>query len=230
VVEIYAIDISVEGMDAWYQLLLTHASAELRSRIDMFHFAEDKKRAFFGDLLSRRLIAKRWNRSIESIEFIKDKYGKPYVKDCPNIQFNISHSGKWVVCATGNSEVGVDVEAIKQIDLDIAENFFTKRELAYIVSKPIKNRLRAFYTLWTLKESYIKYIGKGLSIPLDSFEIIEAEKEYKVIGDEENIGLWSGELSGGYIVSICHSAVEPCSPVRILNSSDLNDWYVNMKY
>ncbi len=67
--------------------------------------------------------------------------------------------------------VGVDIEKIRPIDFAIAERFFTASEYRLLMDTAEQERLQLFYTLWTLKESYIKFVGKGLSIPLDSFAI-----------------------------------------------------------
>lgn len=32
-----------------------------------------------------------------------------------------------------------------------------------------------FYNIWTKKDSYVKYIGKGLTIPLNSFDVLSGE-------------------------------------------------------
>lgn len=70
-----------------------------------------------------------------------------------------------------NLPVGIDVEQIKPIDIKISERFFSKQEFNKLLGKSYTEREPYFYELWTLQESYIKAVEKGLSIPLDSFTI-----------------------------------------------------------
>jgi len=65
--------------------------------------------------------------------------------------------------------LGVDIEEIKQIDMKIAERFFSPQEYRDLMEQQVSQQLEYFFKLWSLKESYIKAEGKGLSIPLDSF-------------------------------------------------------------
>ena len=65
--------------------------------------------------------------------------------------------------------VGVDIELVKDIDTDLARRFFSFTEYQWLIGKPLSLQRDSFYSLWTLKESYIKCLGKGLSIPLNSF-------------------------------------------------------------
>ena len=65
-------------------------------------------------------------------------------------------------------EVGCDIEKNANAPLEVAEHYFYHSELAYI--KAAKNKDKAFFTLWTLKESYMKMTGRGMSLPLDSLK------------------------------------------------------------
>jgi 4'-phosphopantetheinyl transferase len=70
-------------------------------------------------------------------------------------------------------EVGIDVELIRS-DLkieQIAERFFSHHEIATLRALPTELRQSAFFRCWTRKEAYIKATGKGLSLPLDQFEV-----------------------------------------------------------
>src|SRR5688500_383041 len=83
----------------------------------------------------------------------------------------MSHSGDLLLVAiTQDRAIGVDVEYISAIaDMKrIATRYFSAPEQAFLEDTvPIE---RGFYVCWTRKEAYIKAIGKGLSVPLTSFD------------------------------------------------------------
>jgi 4'-phosphopantetheinyl transferase len=60
---------------------------------------------------------------------------------------------------------------VKPIDLRIADRFFSEQEILRLEQTEENKRLHVFYDLWTAKESYIKALGRGLSIKLDSFTV-----------------------------------------------------------
>lgn len=96
--------------------------------------------------------------------------GKPHVTSVPQLHFSISHSYNYVVAAFGSAPLGIDVERIGNKTFEpIAKRFFAPSEYDYLLSLPKAHRRSAFYQLWTLKEAYIKALGRGMQIPLASF-------------------------------------------------------------
>lgn len=106
-----------------------------------------------------------------NIKIIHNDYGKPYFKDFEKINFNISHSGEYVVCCFSDKEIGVDIEKIRNHNIEIAKSFFCETEFNYIKKFNGYEQSKAFLRLWTMKESYVKKIGVGLHMPLNKFEI-----------------------------------------------------------
>jgi len=102
------------------------------------------------------------------LEFQYNQYGKPYIKEYPNIFFSISHTDGLALCAISDAEIGADCEKIGNYDDGVAKMISSTNEYEYLNKTNDKNRM--FFKLWTLKESYIKAIGMGLSMPLNSFE------------------------------------------------------------
>ncbi|MCL2865887.1 MAG: 4'-phosphopantetheinyl transferase superfamily protein [Lachnospiraceae bacterium] len=151
-----------------YHELLQMISKENRDKCSRFKFKEDALRTLYGELMVRHIIGQQFFLRNEEIEILKGDAGKPYVKNIP-VHFNISHSGDFVVCAFSEQEVGIDIEQIKEIDLKIAYRFFSKSEYEDLFQQSIIHQLDYFFSLWTLKESYLKWIGSGMAIPLDSF-------------------------------------------------------------
>ena len=154
-----------------YKAMLSKEEIE---RADKFKFLIDKNRFIVSRGILRKLSGHYLNQDPREVGFKYGKYGKPMYRDIPNLNFNISHSGNMVVLGfVRDNEIGVDVEKIKtDFDvLEIAQNFFSTREVKSLLNIPIENQYRAFYRCWTRKESFIKAKGSGLSFPLHSFAV-----------------------------------------------------------
>lgn len=147
-----------------------------QDKIDFFRFEKDKKLSAGAYLLLKKLLLEE---NITNPLFKIEKYGKAYISNFENIYFNLSHSGKMVLCAISDREVGVDIEYIDhEIDLNIAQHYFYNKEYESIMNS--QNPADEFFKYWVLKESYMKYTGLGMNLKLDSFEIkIEDKIELK---------------------------------------------------
>lgn len=97
-----------------------------------------------------------------------NEYGKPLIKGKPFV--NYAHSGRYAIASMHDKPVGVDVELIKESNLKLASKVFTKEEQDYINEQDSANR---FHLLWCKKESIMKLVGKGLSLPFNKIEIID---------------------------------------------------------
>ena len=159
-----------------YLNLLQAASLEKQDKIKKFRYFADRQRSLLGDVLVKTLIQEKTNLDIDEIFFATNVYGKPFCVNVPQLQFNISHAGRYVTCAVDEHPIGIDVELIKPIDFKIVKRFFSDDEKAYIFTQPEEKRLLCFYQIWTMKESYIKYDGRGLNIPLQSFSVLSPSR------------------------------------------------------
>ena len=95
--------------------------------------------------------------------------------------------------------MGCDIEEIKEYKEKVAKRFFTSKENEYLDLTNDKDGL--FYRLWTLKESYVKCIGKGLSVPLNSFELSNNSNNVIVQG-KDNYQFFEFKHDN-YHISIC---------------------------
>lgn len=165
--------------ECYKEAFLNQVSTEKKMRINRFRREIDGQRTLCGEILVKSMLANYLKRPIHTITFQKNEFGKPYLEDNP-IYFNISHSGQWVVGAVSDCPVGIDVEEVKvakSAKLDIAQRFFSEEEYRWLTSFNDEVLCqKMFYMLWSGKESYIKMIGEGLSIPLNEFELTYQEE------------------------------------------------------
>jgi 4'-phosphopantetheinyl transferase len=156
---------------------LSISSNNEKEKINRYRFEKDRHNCLVTRGLLRYVLSEYTNIPPESLEFEENRYGKlsikPGLTNIP-IKFNLSHAGGLTACALILShDIGIDIEdSTKKIDLDIANHFFPEQESNYIKNLPEHKKKDAFFDLWTLKESYIKAKGHGLSIPLDKFSFI----------------------------------------------------------
>ena len=109
-----------------------------------------------------------------SLRFSYGPKGKPALASAGPIRFNIAHSGDMGLFAfTLDCELGVDIERVRPVPeiSKIATSFFCAREASDLMSLPSRDRERAFFLCWTRKEAYVKAVGNGLFLPLDSFRV-----------------------------------------------------------
>ena len=227
--EIYAVeilDISEDMLNKLYSLI------DLRkvSKVKNFINKKDKIRTLIGEILIRTIIIEELGIRNDNISFEKNSYGKPYIKEYTQFNFNISHSGNFVVCAIDNNPIGIDIEEVKYIEYeDIAKNFFTTNEFDYITKNDLYSSLSRFYEIWTLKESYVKCCGQGLSIPLKSFSIeVDQYKNIRVVtdGKHKDYIFKSVNMEINYKIAICSLSKEISNSVIRLDQNCLISKYI----
>ena len=98
--------------------------------------------------------------------------GKPYLKDYPNLFFNLTHTDNLILISLADSPVGVDVERLERnADKEaILKHFFSEREQQSYFSQPENQRQLAFFKGWTRKEALLKATGEGLS-KMNDYEV-----------------------------------------------------------
>ena len=221
--EVTALKLEKTVGDDIYAQLLTLVSDEKRKKAGRFRFEKDAQRTVLGDVMARCAICRHTGVRNSEIAFSENRYGKPMLQQPDGIHFNIAHSGNWIVCALDRFAVGVDVEVIKPIGQDIAKRFFSTREHEYIMGQAEPARTAEFFKIWTLKESFIKADGRGMSIPLDSFSILpeEADQSIRIVADVE-VGFYQTYLDSKSVFALCatHSlepvVVRPLTPQSLL--------------
>lgn len=136
----------------------------------------------------------------------KDELGKPYLPELPELFVSFTHSGPYVACAFGEKPVGVDLEMWKnRRNLKRVVDKFHPLEREAYEGAPEDKKEEIFYTLWVQKESFVKALGCGLRLPLDSFGMIPGEGEVRQRLREETYYYRSYLLEGesGCSLAVC---------------------------
>jgi 4'-phosphopantetheinyl transferase len=148
-----------------------------RQRADKFYFARDRERFIVGRGVLRRILSRYLNVLPKQIRFSYNQFGKPALSaetDDSQLRFNVSHSHELALYALARRrEIGVDIEYARDdfASLEIAERFFSPKEIAMLRALPASDLTTAFFNCWTRKEAFIKALGEGLSHPLDRFSV-----------------------------------------------------------
>ena len=140
----------------------------LRSKLDAFKFDIDKQHYLLGKILLLQGMQAVGNTNCRLEDLHYTEFNKPYFSN--GFHFNISHSGNYVLCVISDHyEVGIDIEEIKSININEFSDCFTQNEWDCIRNSD--TILSSFYTYWTRKEAIMKADGRGMHIPLMSFEV-----------------------------------------------------------
>lgn len=156
-----------------FQALYGLSPAERQRRADRYLRKEDAYRCIFAHGLLR--YALKHTLGTDQVRLAKTPAGKPFLPDHSGLQFNLSHSGRWVAIAWGHSPVGIDVETISMDEskLRLARRFFHPEEQAYLFAAEGPEQARRFFEIWTRKESYLKYLGTGIQRSLSDFSVLQ---------------------------------------------------------
>lgn len=208
--------------EAYWNHFLSQVSAERRAQASRFLRQADAYRSVLGEILTRVTLSKLTGLRPAELSFTRNSYGKPLLSHHSDVPFNVSHSGDWIALISGGTdELGVDVEKIAPIDMQIAERFFSPMESQFLAAEPDDRRLGTFYRLWTLKESYIKAVGMGLSIPLDSFAILPDERKEWHCEQAGEYRFHSQRLDEGHMLAACSAGGELPSQPEIITLEEL---------
>jgi len=176
-----------------------------RQRVSGWGSNLNKLQTIAGELLATYSIRQFQDEPDLKIEMGFGENGKPHIENLDNLHFNISHSGHYVVCAVGKAELGIDVERLRKVNINIAERYFSASEINDLLKLDESERTDYFITLWTIKESFLKAIGKGLAQNLNSFTVLRSGDSYRLTGNHEaeKFQIATYHLEGGYRMAVC---------------------------
>jgi len=223
-VEVYAIQLLPADE---FELISGHMfeflPVDARKRFTHLSRGADVQRSLLGELLARRLLATGLKIDSKEVIFEVGPNGKPALLGKNNLHFNISHSGQWVVCAIAHVPVGVDVERLRPVNPGLAQRFFTPQEFSMLQELPVDERTARFIELWTLKESFLKAIGRGLTRNLNSFSVEPHDGFFVISGDDSSAEylLKLYDLDPDYRLALCAPSTDLCESVKMVDVDKL---------
>lgn len=204
-IDVYICKVDMDYIHANYDELFASLYEQRQEKVASLRFEKTKYISLMAGLLMQTILAADLGIEAKELELSFNENGKPYLKEYPEYFFNLSHSGEYVVFACSDCPLGVDIEKIKGerktvSNERVARRCFCAKEQAYIQNGNPDDFAVAerFYRIWTMKESYLKCKGCGISVPLNSFCVDPIEFCVK----ETNEHFWEFRMAD-YILSIC---------------------------
>ena len=127
-----------------------------------------------SDLSSlRQILAHYSQRTPASLTFDYGSHGKPFLRHNSSLQFNVSHSGEYALCAVARQVVGVDIEPLRSMDHleGLIKRCLAVSEQQALTKILPNNQSTAFLKYWTCKEAYLKATGQSISESLAAIEV-----------------------------------------------------------
>lgn len=185
-------EIGDPGLLSAYRELLSYQEL---AQCERFYFPRDSHTYLVSRALLRSILSGYTDIPPKRLEFPRNDYGRPelqaFSERIPWISFNVSHTRGLVLCGVvPHQGIGADVEfnARERNFSGISTRFFSGREVEDLSSLQQTEMRYRFFQYWTLKESYIKALGKGLHIPLQQFDFQISEGSTVGISFQTRVG------------------------------------------
>ena len=203
-------------------------SPEERAQHGRFRFEKHRHTYLISHALVRQALSLITQIEPEKFSFKTNAYGKPFVAapaQQQTVHFNLSHTeGLAAVAISRRTELGVDVENIHRQDMTqaLAEQFFAPEECLAVAQAREHERSAKMLEFWTLKESYIKAVGMGLSIALDSFafKLATATQAARLLRLDAQVDtleawrFWQGQPTENHLMALAFKP-DHASPIKI---------------
>ena len=191
-IKLYIRDISALFNGAWARFL-TLLPAERREAAQRFRNDSDAARCIGAWLLLRDAFACE-GVNIDGLPLCRNAYGKPFFED--QLEFSISHAGKYAAAAISDGPVGADIEEAR-CKLSVARRFFSASEAEAAQARSGEAQQLYLQRLWVAKEAFVKALGTGINTPFNSFSVVLDETSATLLQDITPLPMQITEFSEG---------------------------------
>ena len=183
---------------------LDFLSPEERAQVQRFFSLKKQVEWVCGRLAAKTAVASAagLGPDLKHIRLAYQREGAPYVGAMPELPLSIAHSGaRAVAVAGGRGRIGIDIEPVPAGDLGfLLQAGFSRRERKALMGAPTLEIIRS----WTLKEAFLKFIGRGFNESLAAVEILQGRIHHHG-RPVENLKVIQDSLGGGYVMSLVYA-------------------------
>jgi 4'-phosphopantetheinyl transferase len=191
--------------------VLSHDEVERAGR---FHSSVHRARYERARSALRCIVGIYSGRDPRTIQFEYGPHGKPELGNGGRLHFNLSHSGDLAVIGLAlDSSIGVDVEHVRPVpELEgVARRFFRLEEAESILRSSGEERIKAFFRIWTRKESMLKLTGEGLYRPLNTLLSTDMEAAHldpiaghAIVGIDDLVSVHHADFGADYAGALAY--------------------------
>ena len=199
-----------------FQQFLSALPVSFQDEIRKYKFRNSAESSLLGKIILKYGFQKlKLNYYLQDLK--SDAKERPFIQD--DLDFNISHSGNYIICAISqNSRVGIDIEKHRILKTNIADRYFDSNECREI--EIAIDSSKAFFDLWSLKESAIKCDGRGVEVLSKTHKQYESENRNTVFCDRVTFHYKQLEIEPFYSCCVC-SNVQFDVELQQLNLDDV---------
>ncbi len=195
------------------------------ARYKRYQNAKSAEQFLLGRLLLRYMLKKHYKLTDSAIKITYNEHGKPALP-VDNIHFNLSHSGDWIICVITDKPVGIDIERVGKFRPAVAKRLFSTDEYKALMTHQGNARVDYFYTLWTLKESYSKAIGRGLTMPFNDFSIKKSQLD-QLFKTNDHYLLKQYNIDPTYKLAICSKTNNFADNIAMIDVEQICDYLLS---
>lgn len=168
-----------------------------RNKVNKYKRQKNKISSIIGDMILSEILI-TYSLSYDNLDFAINENGKPYIKN-ENYYFSISHSFDYIITTVSKKNIGIDIEKIRETQINTINYFATESEKKYILSSNTNIEERIF-KIYTLKEAYFKMKGANLN---EIFSVEFKIENDNVYCSDDNVRVGFINDIKGYIISYC---------------------------